>query len=96
MKANRTEQIKRAAVGGVTAWLAAWLRRRWGASARRAPRLAMVERIALAPRQMLALVEAEGRRFLVATSPEGAATFYPLDPTGRSASSRGASGRVSW
>jgi flagellar biosynthetic protein FliP len=38
-----------------------------------------VERIALAPRQSLALVEAEGRRFLVATSPEGAPTFYALD-----------------
>ena len=43
------------------------------------PRLALVERIALAPRQSLALVEAEGRRFLVATSPEGAPAFYALD-----------------
>ena len=33
----------------------------------------------LAPRQSLALVEAEGRRFLVATSAEGAPAFYPLD-----------------
>jgi hypothetical protein len=39
----------------------------------------LVERIALAPRQSLALVEAEGRRFLVATSPEGAPAFYALD-----------------
>ncbi len=43
------------------------------------PRLALVERIALAPRQSLALVQAEGRRFLVATSAEGAPAFYPLD-----------------
>jgi hypothetical protein len=43
------------------------------------PRLTLVERIALAPRQSLALVEAEGRRFLVATSPEGAPAFYALD-----------------
>jgi hypothetical protein len=43
------------------------------------PRLALLERIALAPRQSLALVEAEGRRFLVATSADGAAAFYPLD-----------------
>jgi flagellar biogenesis protein FliO len=43
------------------------------------PRLALLERIALAPRQSLALVEAEGRRFLVATSPEGAPAFYALD-----------------
>jgi hypothetical protein len=39
------------------------------------PRLELLERIALAPRQSLALVEAEGRRFLVATSPEGAPAF---------------------
>jgi hypothetical protein len=42
------------------------------------PRLALVERIALAPRQSLALVEAEGRRILVATSAEGGPAFYPL------------------
>jgi hypothetical protein len=43
------------------------------------PHLALVERIALAPRQSLTLVEAEGRRILVATSAEGAAAFYALD-----------------
>lgn len=43
------------------------------------PRLALLERITLAPRQTLALVEAEGRRLLVATSPDGAPTFYALD-----------------
>ncbi|MGD1107948.1 MAG: flagellar biosynthetic protein FliO [Terracidiphilus sp.] len=42
-------------------------------------RLALLERIALAPRQSLALVEAEGRRILVATSAEGGPAFYPLD-----------------
>jgi flagellar biogenesis protein FliO len=42
-------------------------------------RLALLERIALAPRQSLALVEAEGRRILVATSAEGGPVFYPLD-----------------
>jgi hypothetical protein len=42
------------------------------------PRLALLERIALAPRQSLALVEADGHRFLVATSAEGAAAFFPL------------------
>ena len=41
--------------------------------------LALLERIALAPRQSLALVEAEGRRILVATSAEGGPAFYPLD-----------------
>jgi hypothetical protein len=42
-------------------------------------RLALLERIALALRQSLALVEAEGRRILVATSAEGGPAFYPLD-----------------
>jgi hypothetical protein len=58
------------------------------------PRLALLERITLAPRQSLALVEAEGRRFLVATSAEGGSAFYALDggagPTLRRVS------RVSW
>ena len=62
-------------VGG----LAGWLLSRFRAGCRRRPRLELVERIALAPRQSLALVEAEGRRILVATSPEGAPTFYALD-----------------
>ena len=52
------------------------------------PRLELVERIALAPRQSLALVEAEGRRFLVATSPEGAPAFYALDGASNPASAR--------
>ena len=62
------------------------------------PRLELVERIALAPRQSLALVEAEGRRILVATSPEGGPAFYPLDERAqRSVSMRGQqSPRISW
>ncbi len=59
--------------------MAGWLVGRLKGRGRRQPRLEMVERIALAPRQSLALVEAEGRRFLVATSPEGAPAFYALD-----------------
>jgi flagellar biogenesis protein FliO len=70
-----------AAVGGLAGWLLSRLRAR----GRRQPRLELVERIALAPRQSLALVEAEGRRFLVATSPEGAPTFYALDERARPA-----------
>jgi flagellar biogenesis protein FliO len=61
--------------GGLAGWLLTKLRR-----ARRArPRLALVERITLAPRQSLSLIEAEGRRLLVATSADGAPAFYPLD-----------------
>ena len=61
--------------GGLAGWLLGRLR-----GIRRAPaRLAVLERITLAPRQSLSLIEAEGRRFLVATSPEGTPAFYALD-----------------
>jgi len=91
-------------VGGWAGWVLQRLRKRRIAP----PRLALVERIALAPRQSLALVEAEGRRILVATSAEGGPTFYALDErvrpianpiarlTARSSSSRFESSRVSW
>src|ERR1700690_2264241 len=65
--------------GGLAAWILEKLRRR----PRTASRLALVERIALAPRHSLALVEAEGRRFLVATSQDGAPAFYALDAESR-------------
>ena len=58
------------------------------------PRLALLERIALAPRQSLALVEAVGRRFLVATSAEGGPAFFALDGRQRPVLRRGQ--RVSW
>lgn len=74
--------------------LLGWLRRKLQ-GARRAPaRLALLERIPLAPRQSLALVEAEGRRFLVATSPEGGPAFYALDQQARPTARPNA--RVSW
>lgn len=62
----------------VSGGLGGWLRARFRGTSQRPPRLALLERIALAPRQTLALIEAEGRRLLVATSPEGAPTFYAL------------------
>jgi len=65
--------------GGVAGWLLSRLR----VVRRPRPKLAVLERIALAPRHSLALVEADGRRILVATSPEGAAAFFPLDETAR-------------
>lgn len=88
-------------IGGLAGWLLGRLRR----GTRRSSRLALLERITLAPRQSLALVEAEGRRLLVATSPEGAPAFYALDgsrlsevpATRRNAPRRpGADRRVSW
>jgi len=78
--------------------LAGWLMGKLRGRQRVRPRLELVERIALAPRQSLALVEAEGRRILVATSPEGGPAFYPLDE--RAQRSPGAivqrSSRISW
>jgi len=83
-----------AAGGGLAGWLLSRLRR----VTRSQPRLALLERISLAPRQSLALVEAEGRRFLVATSAEGGPAFYALDRESRSGirSRTHGSPRVSW
>ena len=91
------EDARTARMGGLAGWLLSRLR----AGGRRRPRLELVERIALAPRQSLALVEAEGRRFLVATSPEGAPAFYALDERTRPAVNRQPdaarpAARVSW
>ena len=76
---KRNGNAKTEAVGGLGGWIAGWLLGRLRAGGGRRPRLELVERIALAPRQSLSLVEAEGRRFLVVTSPEGSPAFYPLD-----------------
>jgi flagellar biogenesis protein FliO len=75
--------------------LAGWILSRLGRSRRPRPSLALLERVTLAPRQSLALVEADGRRFLVATSAEGSPAFYALDRTPRSARA-GVRARVSW
>ena len=61
---------------GLGAFLFERLRR-----ATKQPQLALIERINLAPRQTVALIEADGQRLLVATSPDGAPSFYPLKPT---------------
>lgn len=69
--------------------LGALLFERLGRRATKQPRLALVERINLAPRQTVALIEADGQRLLVATSPDGASSFYPLKLTaGRSSATR--------
>jgi len=99
MRQEASREKNRAQVGG----LAGWLLGRLHGGRRSEPRLAVLERIALAPRQSLALVEAEGRRFLVATSPEGTPAFYALDEAARRRSARAAmrpgadrDARVSW
>jgi hypothetical protein len=84
--------------GGLAEWLLKRLLKpffkRLRGARRPQTRLELLERIALAPRQSLALVEAEGRRFLVATSPEGGPAFYALDDEARPALRRVP--RVSW
>lgn len=98
---RRDGNAKTMPIGGLGAWLLGRLK----AGARRPARLELLERIALAPRQSLALVEAEGRRFLVATSPEGGPAFYALDersspsrprPLGNRPAPARAAVRVSW
>ncbi len=86
MKQEPNERATNSAVtfGGLAGWVLARLR----FTRHAAPRLAVLERIALAPKQSLALVEAEGRRFLVATSPEGTPAFYALDYPARRSTGR--------
>lgn len=61
-----------------------WLFRRWRGSKGQLPRLKLVERVALAPRQSVCLMEADGRRVLLATSVDGAPAFFALDSDRRS------------
>lgn len=80
--------------------LAWWLLGKLRGARKHEPRLTLIERISLAPKQTLALVEAEGRRFLVASAADGASAFYPLEG-GRAAGTRragirGIGARVSW
>ena len=58
--------------------LAAWLLNNWQPSLARPVRLALIARVPLGPRQSVALIEAEGMHLLVATSADGAASFFPL------------------
>lgn len=107
-KMRQTEKDANAGRGRLAQGLAIWLLDRLRRSPQAQPRLALLERISLAPRQSLALVEAEGRLMLVATSAEGAPTFYPLDgatrPVGHEWPARparrsrpaSAAGRISW
>ena len=63
--------------------LVEWLLDRLPRRALKQPCLMLVERINLAPRQTVALIEADGQRLLVATSPDGAPSFYPLKAVAR-------------
>ena len=70
------ETNQRQQPGGLAGWLLAKFE---GRRHRQQPRLELIERISLAPRQSLALVEAEGRRFLVACSADSTPAFYPIE-----------------
>jgi flagellar biogenesis protein FliO len=80
-----------APASGLAGWLLSRLKQR---RRRVRARLALIERISLAPRQSLALIEAEGRRFLVATSADGGQAFYPLRSS--SPATAFSTRRVSW
>jgi hypothetical protein len=60
------------------------------------PQLAVLERITLAPRQSLTLIEASGRRLLVATSADGTPAFYPVSGGNRQTVPSKPPARVSW
>jgi len=77
--------------GGLARWLLSRLRR----EPKPRPRLSLLERIPLSPRQFIVLIEAEGRKFLVATSQEGAPSFFPLDSAAEAGTLRRA-GEQAW
>lgn len=58
--------------------LTAWLARHFQASSSPPPQLSILARIALGPRQSLALVEAEGVHVLVGIASDGPPSFFPL------------------
>lgn len=90
MQDTNAKPERRLTVGG---W-AGWLLERFRTNRQHEPRLQLLERITLAPRQSLALVEADGQRLLVATSADGASAFYLLDGS-RAAAAHGQSHKSS-
>jgi flagellar biogenesis protein FliO len=89
----------RLAPAGLAGWLASRfcnakerLRRGHG----RAPRLVVAERVTLGPRQTVALLEADGKRLVVAMSAEGAPAFFSLDERVRGVSRLESKARLSW
>jgi hypothetical protein len=79
--------------GGCDGW-ARWLLARWNGRRREGDALDQRQTRLHAPRQSLALIEAEGRRILVATSAEGGPAFYPLDEPANSRAYAGANGAL--
>jgi flagellar biogenesis protein FliO len=78
LRETKTNSETKPAIGGWAGWLLARLR----TTRQSEQRLQLLQRITLAPHQSLALVEADGRRLLVATSADGGPAFYALDGRG--------------
>lgn len=84
------EKFRRVLVerGGVFGWLVKKLKTGFAQREQHGSRLTLLDRISLAPRQSLVLIEAEGRRILVATSSDGGSAFFALDGEAHRASDR--------
>ena len=85
------------AVERFTGWIQGRLRQRQRADVG----LKLIQRIQVAPKQSLALVEVEGRRLLLATGSDGAPAFFPLEHlspagAGPQRASRMSDRRISW
>jgi flagellar biogenesis protein FliO len=94
---NHVRKAEKGANAADETWsLALWLLGKLRRTRTSEPRMALIERISLAPKQSLALVEAEGRRFLVASSADGAATFYLIEDAVPKRTNRAAKARVAW
>ena len=79
--------------------VAGWILGRLGHTQRADDRLKLIQRIQVAPKQGLALVEVEGRRLLLATGSDGAPAFFPLEHpplAGPVRASRMSGRRISW
>jgi len=77
LRANLDHPARRMA-GRLGSGLVAWMSRHLHAAAAPPPQLSILARIALGPRQSLALVEAEGVHVLVGTSADGPPSFFSL------------------
>ena len=87
---------QRSSVRGIFGGLTGWLVMRLGRDGRPRPQLAVLERISLAPRQSLTLIEVSGQRLLVATSGDGTPAFYPVGGARQGATTGKQTARVGW
>lgn len=71
--------------------LAGWLLERVRHRSKTRPRLALVERISLAPRQAVSLLEVDGQKLLIATAQECSPSFCLLNSSVRRVRRKGRS-----